>query len=80
MLFFDLSTLGDIGIGASLASKLRSLSSESFVQLLSAIFLIVRVCVLDYACLIFYFYFFGWTGCNFLLNCQHTACLYDCNE
>ncbi|CAB4285530.1 unnamed protein product [Prunus armeniaca] len=30
------------GIGASLASKLRSLSSESFVQLLSAIFLIVR--------------------------------------
>ncbi|XP_048424313.1 vacuolar protein sorting-associated protein 54, chloroplastic isoform X4 [Pyrus x bretschneideri] len=30
------------GFGASLASKLRSLSSESFVQLLSAIFLIVR--------------------------------------
>ncbi|KAM2567757.1 hypothetical protein EV1_010764 [Malus domestica] len=30
------------GFGASLASKLRSLSSESFIQLLSAIFLIVR--------------------------------------
>ncbi|XP_015875621.2 vacuolar protein sorting-associated protein 54, chloroplastic [Ziziphus jujuba] len=30
------------GAGASLASKLRSLSSESFVQLLSAIFMIVR--------------------------------------
>lgn len=34
---------GDSGGGASLASKLRSLSSESFVQLLSAIFKIVRV-------------------------------------
>lgn len=31
------------GAGASLASKLRSLSSESFVQLLSAIFMIVQV-------------------------------------
>ncbi|CAN6575335.1 unnamed protein product [Malus baccata var. baccata] len=30
------------GFGASLASKLRSLSSESFIQLLSAVFLIVR--------------------------------------
>ncbi|KAF4384421.1 hypothetical protein F8388_012754 [Cannabis sativa] len=30
------------GTGASLASKLRSLSSESFVQLLSVIFMIVR--------------------------------------
>ncbi|KAM1526361.1 hypothetical protein ACFX15_010289 [Malus domestica] len=30
------------GFGASLASKLRSLSSESFIQLLSAFFLIVR--------------------------------------
>ncbi|KAM0995236.1 hypothetical protein ACFX19_010789 [Malus domestica] len=30
------------GFGASLASKLRSQSSESFIQLLSAIFLIVR--------------------------------------
>lgn len=33
----------DAGTGASLASKLRSLSSESFVKLLSAIFMIVRV-------------------------------------
>ena len=33
----------DIGGGASLASKLRSLSSDCFVQLLSAIFMIVQV-------------------------------------
>lgn len=33
----------DLGGGSSLASKLRSLSSESFVQLLAAIFRIVRV-------------------------------------
>ncbi|KAK4742453.1 hypothetical protein SAY87_000454 [Trapa incisa] len=36
------TTDGDVG-GSSLASKLRSLSSESFVQLLSTIFKIVRV-------------------------------------
>lgn len=68
MLFFDLSTLRDIGIGASLASKLRSLSSESFVQLLTAIFLIVRVCVLDYACLIFNFLLFRLDCCNFFVE------------
>lgn len=41
---FSVSTLhDDSGGGSSLASKLRTLSSESFVQLLGAIFKIVLV-------------------------------------
>jgi len=38
-----LTLMGDSGGGLSLASKLRSLSSENFVLLLSAIFNIVQV-------------------------------------
>lgn len=42
-LFYFLMLNSDSGGGASLASKLRSLSSDCFVHLLSAIFMIVQV-------------------------------------
>ena len=47
-----LTLMGDSGGGLSLASKLRSLSSENFVLLLSAIFNIVQVRIHKY---------FSWT-------------------
>lgn len=49
LLLFSVYTLYcDSGGGSSLASKLRSLSSESFVQLLVTIFKIVRVMYIYY--------------------------------